>query len=186
MKILRFFAFTILILLASQTTTLALKVNCCYIQDSKLFGIQFPDGSSYYGYADSLVAVSKQRYMVGPLVVTEVNIELDSSPVQLRIYHSRALSSQNATALANKKAGVASNFVPQLPMVMDKIDAETKQLTTQQNVYKDYPTTTHARTLEFIVPNLEELEEFFKELHEHFIRKDKKIINQKTFILEKK
>ncbi len=185
MKILRFFLLTISIILAQSVQVFA-EVNKETIKDSKLFGIEFPDGTSYYGRVDKIISISKQQYLVGPLVVTEVNIELDNSRTQLRIYNSRAIPSEMATALAIKKAEGVANYAPPIPDVLKKIDERAGNLAIQQKVYKDYPQTTHARTLEFIVTNIQELEKFYKQISSDFLKLNNESISKKIYIIKDK
>ncbi len=186
MKILRFFALAILITFASATQILALEANKETIKDAKLFGIEFPDGTSYYGRSDKIVSVSKQQYLVGPIIVTEVNIEMENSRTQLRIYNSRAIPSEMAANLAIKKTEGAANYAPPIPAVLKKIDEKAGNLATQQKVYKDYPQTTHAKTLEFIVPNIEELEKFYKQISSDFLKLNKESVSKKIYIIKDK
>lgn len=150
------------------------------------FGIKFPNGSQFYGNANKVVSISKQEFIVGPLLVTEVCIEFDQSPLQVRIYNSQTIPAGKVLNDANNKvperlSHLASN--PNLVKSAEKIDKQLGKTATQQNVYKDYPTTTHARTIEFIVPNLNELNDFFEKISNDFNKMGNQSMNKKIYIL---
>jgi len=63
----------------------ALTVDTSTIKNKALFGVEFPDETSFYAQADTVVSISKQTYAAGPLEVTEISIELAGSSTQIRI-----------------------------------------------------------------------------------------------------
>lgn len=185
MNILKFAAVAAAVALSAQSAP-ALKVSDD-IKNPNVFAVEFPEGTAFYGRADKLVSVSKQEFVAGPLFVTEVCLEFDRSPLQVRIYNSRALPSNAGVETLKKNLPDNLKQYATPPKGVQKLlDEKTKNAATQQFVYKDYPATTHARTLEFVVADVDELGEFFKKVSECFANQAGEKINGKKFILEDK
>lgn len=145
----------------------ALVVDTKSIKNEKIFGIEFPDGTSFYGIADWVATISKQEYLVGPMAVTEVSIDLLGAPSKVRIYNVRILSASDVAGLTGAQASQnlpAGVMVPQ--SVTNAIQAAESNRSTadlsQIKVHKDYPATTHSHTLEFIVNDIGELNLFYE------------------------
>ena len=181
MKILNFL-FLILLSSVSTLNLHALQVATTIVNPNN-FGIKFPNGSQFYGNANKVVSISKQEFIVGPLLVTEVCIEFDQSPLQVRIYNSQTIPTDKVLTDANKKIPERLSTLARNPNLPKKIDKEMSNTTTQHKVYKDYPTTTHARTIEFIVPKLCELNAFFDKISDDFNRMGNQSMNKKIYIL---
>ncbi len=165
MKILfKSFSCLIIILLAS-VKSFALNIDDSSIENKNVFGLIFPDGNSYYGLADQISNVSIQSYIAGPLAITEVSINLSGSPVQLRIYNAKANTANNINA--ELKKNLPENLKPYAE-IPNNIKDNSKLIKTIDNslavplVVKDYPMTTHAKTIEFVVQDLDELMNFYK------------------------
>ncbi len=186
MKIFNFLATAASVLLFAADSH-ALKIDPAAIENPNVFGIVFPNKTEFYGRADKVVSISKQEFIAGPLFVTEVCIELDQSPLQLRIYHSSALPIDKTSEAIQKQLPEKYRQYATPPESIKKMLRENIQdANVQKSIYKDYPTTTHARTLEFIVTDLDELNEFFRKISDHFMNKAKEKINRKTYTLEGK
>lgn len=185
MNILKFAALAAVAAFSTQSA-LALKVSDD-IKNQNVFAVEFPEGTAFYGRADKLVSVSKQEFVAGPLFVTEVCLEFDRSPLQVRIYNSRALPSNAGVETLKKSLPDNLKQYATPPKGVPKLlDEKTKNTATQQFVYKDYPATTHARTLEFVVTDVDELNEFFKKVSAYFAKQEGEKINGKKFVLEDK
>ncbi len=149
-------------LLMAFTPLQAIKVKENALRNKRLFGIEMPTNlQSFYGRHDRLNSVSLQEYQAGPYKVTEVVIDIASSPCQVRIYHTEVGSLQDAHAAAptgptDKKPNIPS----QVQKVADKGRSKINEI--NPPVIKDYPITTHAKTIEFRVSTKEELEEFYR------------------------
>lgn len=183
MKILKFAAYAALAF-ASQGLC-AFSAQTGKIQHPKMFGISFADGGSYYALAEKVVSVSKQTYIAGPLFVTEVCIELDQSPLQVRIYNARAVPADKTAEAAAKKIPPEIAKQAAKSDILKRAEEKLSDIKTQQNVYKDYPATTHARTLEFVVADLGELESFYEKFSGDFAKIGGESLNKKIYTLEK-
>ncbi len=185
MKILRFcLLVTFLSFIAIEAN--AFQVSRGTIRKAEIFGIKFPNGESFYGNANKVVSISKQEYIAGPLLVTEVCIELDQSNLQVRIYNARTIPPSELSEISKKSLPEPLAKMAKSPYLAKRLDDSKKNEVSQQKVYKDYPTTTHARTLEFISPELDELNAFYNRIKSDFTLESKEPMNQKLYILEAK
>ncbi len=175
MKIVNFSFVAFASLFLPALTADALTIDTETIKDARKFGINFPDGTSFYGNTNGVTSISRQEFIVGPLLVTEVSIDIAGSPTQVRIYHSRTIP---ADKVYDMQEGKLPEKLKPYAKVPDSIKAQIKKgeeklenINVQKTVYKDYPATTHSRTLEFVVSDLEELETFYKRITADFIDK---------------
>lgn len=114
-----------------------------------IFALQFENGLSYYGRSSAVTSVSLQEYQAGPYIVTEMVVDL-SGTTQLRIYYTELLNVKDAQERAPERAqGIIGRPVPQT--VQARIDDGRGALSSVlgERVVKDYPTTTHAKTIEY-------------------------------------
>jgi hypothetical protein len=94
---------------------LAFKMQTKQIPNQAVFGVQVEGTSmSFYGQADAILSVSFQEYTTGPLIVSEVVIDLRGSNQQLRIYASRARRIPS-TAASTRRRPRASPFPARSP-----------------------------------------------------------------------
>ena len=175
MRITRLFAAAAVLFLSAQFA-LALTTDDGTIKSKNIFGIEFPDGNSFFGVADHISNISKQTYIAGPLSVTEVSINLLAGTVQLRIYNARQIDSkgigeQLAEKLPDnlKPYATMPNTIQQNSPIASQAEEKIANALNQPLVVKDYPATTHAKTLEYIIPDLEELENFYNKLVSDYI-----------------
>ena len=120
-----------------------------------------------------LRSVSKQEYITTGFRVIEVNLMTDSNAL-LRIYYSRPLMPGEYAAAVNEtvktatgiQTGAATNL-PGLQTMSDKAIGVTDAIT-GNTVMKEYPTATHAKTIEYRVSKLDELLELYDQLEKHW------------------
>jgi len=138
------------------------------------FGIEVKGTSmGFYGRADHVVSVSFQEYTTGAYIVSEVVIDMQGSNQQLRIYHTRPPGTADVADRANRASAANSQNrgldpaaatklpVPgQLAAIEEKITNLT-QSSTAGMIVKSYPSTTHAKTVEFTVSSKAELQRFY-------------------------
>ncbi len=118
---------------------------------------------SFYGRADHVVSVSFQEYTTGAFIVSEVVVDMQNSNQQLRIYHTRTPGSADVADRANRASTAnsqnrgldpaAASKLP-IPGPFGAIETQVNNLTqstTAGLVVKNYPTTTHAKTVEMTV-----------------------------------
>ncbi|WP_309386141.1 hypothetical protein [Cerasicoccus frondis] len=148
--------------LVALTPLQAVQVKENALRNKRLFGIELPENlQSFYGRHDRINSISLQEYQAGPYAVTEVVVDIASSPCQLRIYHTQMGSLQD---LQKATPSGPNDYKPNIPPQVAKM-AEKGRSTLEsgkQPVVKDYPLTTHAKTIEFRASSKEELEAFYK------------------------
>ncbi len=147
-------------------------------------GIDFYGETSFYFTTSKLVSVSKQIYIVNGAEVTEIVLDIEGSPSQVKIYHMQLISPQQvqqtaintiesniqstqftmkeaerATDVANKnlKNVVGNNMHIQLPEVIMKM----------------YPASTHSKTIEFAIHSIDDLEQLYSLISKAFTSKAK-------------
>jgi len=139
----------------------AVKVKENALRNKRLFGIEMPNGlQSFYGRHDRINSVSLQEYQAGPYAVTEVVIDMASSPLQLRLYHTEIPSVDKAKGAAPDTPMNNRNVPESVQRLADR--GRDTANSSEPPVIKDYPITTHAKTLEFRVTTKEELESFYR------------------------
>lgn len=151
----------------------ALTVDSKTIKNPKAFGIEFPDGTSIYGIADWFESVSRQEYIVGPMIVTEVSIDLLGAGSKIRIYNARLLDATTTATMMQEQTPKTLNQINlnSFAATVDKAKNMSGSEIRKNRVHKEYPTTTNSHTLEFVVPDIEELELFYKKILSDFIGK---------------
>lgn len=165
--------FSLCILFASVSAS-ALTVSNS-LSDKSKFGIIFPDGTSIYGNAAAVSTISKQKYTSGPLVVTEVIIDMAGSPTQYRIYNIKSADpTEFYEKLSETKVPEELKAYTQTPDYLkqkaqeSEVSKKLTDFTSVPMVTKTYPVTTHAKTAEFIVEDINELEAFYKRFSEDY------------------
>lgn len=154
----------------------AVEIDNAAIKNKSKFGIVFPDNTSYYANADAVVSVSRQNYCAGPLEITEVVIDVLGSPSQVRIYCARAAdAAKTAERLAQEKLPEPLKPYAKTPDSIRERVSEAQKLAAGASavpqIQKIFPATTNSRTIEFIVPSPEELDEFYTIFSNDFIGK---------------
>lgn len=176
-------------MLTIKTFRFFLLVSLCAVQASALqvvpeganndaiFGIEFPEGSrSFYGHANRVQSISVQDYLTASFRVTELNIVNQGSAL-LRIYYSRPLRPgelQKALADGAQAAGapgvssmMESPTTPQVEAMANRARGVSDALTGTE-VLKEYPTATHAHTIEYRVSSRDELLDLHASLVAHW------------------
>lgn len=147
--------------LLAITPAEAVKVKDDALRNKRLFGIEMPEGlQSFYGRHDRINSVSLQEYQAGPYAVTEVTIDMASSPLQLRLYHTEVANIQDLQKAAPQTPGNTAKISDSVVKAANK--GTDRANSADPPVIKDYPLTTHAKTLEFRVSTKEELEAFYR------------------------
>jgi len=157
---------TLILLLLVSTALLAplqaVQVTTDALKNKRLFGIELPTNfQSFYGRHDRINSISLQEYIAGPYAVTEVVIDMMGSPLQLRLYHTELVTRDQVTTAVPGKVSSRAGQVPQeVQKLIDRGRDEAND--TKPPVIKDYPSTTHAKTVEFRVERKTELEQFYR------------------------
>ncbi len=167
-------ALAALALTALSPDAFALKMRKRAIPNGGIFGIEVAGTDlSFYGRADHVVSVSFQEYTTGAYLVSEVVVDMQNSPQQLRIYFTRPPGSADVADRANRASvansqnrGLDPAAASKLPIPGPLATLESKvnnvtQSATAGLVVKTYPNTTHSKTVEMVVSSKAELQRFY-------------------------
>lgn len=158
--------FTFLLLTLFFIPAHALSVRHGLFKNKSMFGIRVAgevDEMSYYGRVNSVNSISLQYYQTGTFMVTEVVIDMKQSPLQLRLYHTKLLTlNEMKQGLPSQTNVITQRETPEA--VQRLIDAGKKPIEDKVNttVIKDYPISTHAKTIEFSISSQSELTLFYR------------------------
>lgn len=148
------------LLLLGHPGAQALSISQGALPNKRLFAIVFPEDLSFYARHDRINSVSLQRYQSGPYLVTEMVVDVSSSDVLLRIYHTELMNFTTAQERAPEE--VPTRVKPDVPnsvqKLIDRGRSSAEQAKTGGMVVKDYPTSTHAKTAEYRITEKAELE----------------------------
>ena len=156
-------------ILCAACAAQAVSVSTNDIKNKGVFGISFPSGPSIYMNSMSVSSISLQDYISGTTSVTEIVIDSQGGVSQVRIYHVEpANAAEAAEAALSKAPGNLSNLAAAAGKAGEIKSQLEKRLEisppTTDQVYKQYPQTTHTRTVEFAVDSLKELTDLYKAL----------------------
>ena len=164
--------------------------------------IQEPYQSFYCKDARKITHVSLQKYVSSqatestrvstpPQYITEMTIDFESMPGQVRIY---AMEEFDPLRIA-QKIPQYGNAKTRLKNTLNKATKSNVTNLAEYLVVKTYPHTTHAKTIEFRLPDAAEVEEFYKLFNIYYLRERKdfrylgkfaseisKTLNDKVFI----
>ena len=161
---------TIFLLLWTSGLWGEVQVQNNALPNTQLFGMRFTEaGGEFIGKVSSINSVALQKYVTAAFEITELNIDIEGSPTQLRIYHTGTLQS--------------SQVLPGNRTVNNPLDRINPNLTQKVNklVFKDYPATTHARTLEFKVANKQDILDLHAQLRNRWIGATNPGLNRTLF-----
>lgn len=172
------FALTATILLVTFSSLAAVTANLGAIPNRALFGIDFGNGLEYYGRVGAINSISMQHYLVPGFRVYEMNIDMREGNTLLRIYATYTMDPVEESRLVTD--GVTSQ-IPFGSIIADTMQEGYKLATgdikstvdtaaTALPVLKDYPMTTHAKTIEYKVKSLDALKELFETLRDGWLR----------------
>jgi len=113
-------------------------------------------GGNYMVALGSITAVSNHAYVLdGAMVVTEVNIDTTGSSL-VRFYQITPLAAYKQAEITN----LLSEGIQELKNLTSEVGAGEALNLAQ----KQYPVTTHAKTVEFQVDSLEQLSALYKSI----------------------
>ncbi len=121
-------------------------------------------GGDYIVALRSIVGVASHTYLVqGGIRVYEVNI-MDQSSCEARFYYME-------TPLDGSAVSPAVSALSKLEDIAAKITERTKTDKVWEKVIKDYPTSTHAHTIEYRLDSKKNLEALFQHLRKAWLSK---------------
>jgi hypothetical protein len=119
----------------------------------KIFRAKLP-GGTYEVAVGAIIAVASHEYLVDGIArVTEVNIDTAGS-LLARFYYLEPVT-------PNTPLGIGSAAVETTQRLLKEAAEKTGQ-DVWKKVLKNYPTTTHARTVEYRVESLEQLNKIYE------------------------
>ena len=125
-----------------------------------LFGIKIGESNQeFYAAVRQINSVSLQEYVTAAYNVTEVVIDMIGSSVQLRIYNTELIDPMKLADQASKNLPMGAGAIQKPDFNMpDPVKDAVKTINKSTNliVNKEYPVTTHAKTIEFRVASKEE------------------------------
>lgn len=168
------------------------------------FGIEIkePYQSFFCRDARKILHVSLQKYISAqatdlsrvsapPQYITEMTIDFEGSPGQIRIY---AMEEFDPLRIA-KKIPQIENAKRRVKTTINKATKSNATNVAEHLVVKTYPYSTHAKTIEFRLPDADEVEEFYKLFNIYYLRDRKdyrysgsiesgnsKLLDEKNFI----
>jgi hypothetical protein len=124
-----------------------------------LFRAQLP-GGLYEVAVRSIVAVSTHEYLVdGAIRVVEMNIDTNGSTL-VRFYYIEPNT-------PNAPGGIGASVIDKAQQLFTQAADKTGQ-DVWKKVVKNYPTTTHARTVEYRLESREEINKVYEAAEEAF------------------
>lgn len=135
------------------------------LRQKTVFGIVFDSESSVYVNANLVASISKQEYILGTLFVSEIVIDTVGNS-QIRIYNSSPLDPTKIKEKARKMLPTHLQSATEIASYAEKAKGNIEEtadvnLSGVSTVYKEYPATTHSKTIEFAVSDPDELNELY-------------------------
>ena len=125
----------------------------------KIFRAKLP-GGTYEVAVGAIIAVASHEYLVDGIArVTEVNIDTAGS-LLARFYYLEPVT-------PNSPLGIGSAAIETTQRLLKEAAEKTGQ-DVWKKVIKNYPTTTHARTVEYRVESLEQLNKIYESAESAF------------------
>lgn len=157
---------------ASSSLQGALRIRENAFPNRDLFGLELNENQEFYAKVASITSISLQNYNTSTFNVLELSIDLQGSPVQLRIYHTRPITKDELEAYA-PEAPTSSTRIPATPgfasRIADRIADPIAGHVDNLPLLKEYPITTHAKTIEYKVSNREDLVTLYNNLRDRWI-----------------
>ncbi len=172
------FIFFSLLLLSANVSAVVVKS----LSNPQLFGIQVEAGrQEFYARVDSVNSVSLQYYITASYRVTEMVIDMHGSPLQLRIYHAGFIDPKSEAARMKSKTGIQSIGIPEMGVPTPiKKGLDVVEGAHSAVLLKEYPVTTHAKTIEYQLSNEAELLDLYKKIRDGWLRIDSEAETQNT------
>lgn len=175
--------YPVLISLLSVGVFFPLPAQAVTVSTPKLpqnaFGIEIkePYQSFYCRDARKITHVSLQKYVSAqagevsrvsspPQYITEMTIDIEGMPGQVRIY---AMEEFDPLRIA-QKIPQYGNAKTRLKTTINKATKSNVTDIAEYLVVKTYPHTTHAKTIEFRLPDASEVEEFYRLFNIYYLR----------------
>lgn len=139
------------------------------IANKNIFGIRFSKSTQeFYGLVPQVRSISIHEYVTSTYKVTELNLDIGNSSL-LRIYATELIA-QNITSEIQDKSNqfnpspIQNNPFEKLDPIKEKVlDALPLPV-----VFKEYPVTTHAKTIEYQLSDSKQVQELYIALRDNW------------------
>ena len=188
----------ILFFLIISTTLAIAKVSVSpdSIQKNKT-GIDFYGKTSTYFSTSKLIAISKQIYFINEVEITEVVLDFENAPSQVKIYHMQlpsvkelqtskidVLSTNISSPTFNKES--AEKAVNIANKTLQNVVDVNKEQNLSMRVNKVYPISTHSKIIEFTIIEKKDIDYLYKKIKNAFCDKASEIkLNGTLFKISK-
>lgn len=126
-----------------------------------IWSVTFPNGNEYLVRVDSITSVSLHDYVLdGAVKVTEVNVATNGSELA-RFYYVETNKPSTPGNVGQSAVNLAEEKAKDLLTRAGQDDLVTR-------VVKNYPTTTHAHTVEYRFKNKDDLKKLFDSVSDAF------------------
>lgn len=125
---------------------------------------RFNNGGNYLVRCNSIIALSKHEYISdGVARVVEVNITLSSSQV-VRFYFLEPVKVETNSSVAN----AGTQALERAKGMVEQAAGRVSPTLTEPKVVKNYPASTHAHTVEYVLKDETRLNSLFQSLQRGF------------------
>ncbi|MGB0371535.1 MAG: hypothetical protein ACPGN3_09295 [Opitutales bacterium] len=153
------------------------------IPNPEVYGLSLGDGQELYGRVRSVNSISIQRYLTPAYAVVEMVIDVINSPLQIRIYSTDLI---DTAGVAGNTAEPIASEIPfanaPLKFGQQEFNNATAPVTDKAEavldtapVVKDYPLTTHSKTIEYKLPSADDVIALFEAFNGLWLRKPESI-----------
>ncbi len=156
-----------LFVLLAAASTAAAEVGVERIPNTELFGLKIGRGGEYFGRVQSINSISLQNYRTAAFRVTELVIDMTGSPLQLRIYHAAPVTPADAPETRASELPGSREARLRTSQIMRRASDEVPL--DEMLLFKEYPVTTHAKTIEFTVGSRQDLLDLHEELKNRWV-----------------
>ena len=139
------------------------------IANKNIFGIRFSESKQeFYALVPSVRSISIHKYVTSTYKVTELNVDTGNASL-LRIYATEPIAQTIISEIQNK-----SNQFNQLPIQknpfekLDPIKEKALDALPLPVVFKEYPVTTHAKTIEYQLSTSGQVQELYTALRDNW------------------
>lgn len=142
-------------------------------RNANVFGIRIGENQEFLARVDNVNSISLQEYVAGAFRVREICVDIANSPLQLRIYHMESMDALTAMSEAAAAANPVGISIPELPPALkalqEKVKTPVDNVVATTPTIKDYPVTTHARTIEYKIASKDDLIDLYNALSERWL-----------------
>ncbi|MGE9293075.1 MAG: hypothetical protein ACQKBW_05635 [Puniceicoccales bacterium] len=175
----RFFLPALFVLAALPAAHANLVIRYGEINNPAIFGVEMPGELSFYGRADMVYSLSLQQYQTGPYLVTELVVDIGGVTSQFRVYATEPFDPESLKDKLPEQTPAAVTNQTGVPPAVQKLRQrgnETIAPTEGGLVIKDYPTSTHAKTIEYRLGSSKDVRDLYEAMMDLYIRNGREAV----------